>query len=347
MESNIVLLKVRSQASENTIWHCLYGYYYLGFTKTYLAHTYKKSKSTVAGWIQRFEETGAVKRKARVDNQYKKIDAEKRRWIAALYIRRPILYQREAADLYFQEFNEQISTSSVSLILREAGITWKTLERRAVQIQIDDVIRFTRELESIHWFRHNLVFLDEVAFDNRCMLRKKGYCVKGQRLVYRGEFQRKARVSLLCFLGIDGLLEAYSVDGTFDRLKFIEYCRDFALKYVQRYPGKYSVWIMDGAAIHTDPDIVTYLRSLGLIVIFLPAYSPFYNPIEFVFGQIKKFLQCIHVENSKTKVEHDIARAVNHFSQRNMKNLFKNCGYLFDGHFDPSKALEYKMEDSF
>lgn len=346
MPPNIILQKVKeNQAKPDTIWHCLYGFYYLGYKKAALSKIYGKTKGTIAAWIKKFETTGTVQRHKVDEKRYKKLDATKRKWLIDLYTRRPILYQREAADLFFRQFSERISITSISKILREAGITWKTLERRAIQVQIDDVIRFTNELASINWFRHNLVFLDEVSFDNRCMLRKKGYSVKGRRLLYRSEFQRKARVSLLCFLGIDGIEEAYSTEGTFDRLQFIKFCRHFALNQCQRYPGNLSIWIMDGAAIHTDPNIVTYLRSLGIIVIFLPAYSPFYNPIEFVFGQIKKFLQSTHDEKSKEGIEHDIARAVVHFSSKNMKNLFKNCGYLYDGHFDPTKALEYKADD--
>ncbi|OWZ04489.1 Serine/threonine-protein kinase [Phytophthora megakarya] len=51
-------------------------------------------------------------------------------------------------------------------------------------------------------------------------------------------------------------------------------------KTVHQYPGRGSVWILDGAKIHCHPDIVYYLRSLGIISIFLPCYCPFYNPID-------------------------------------------------------------------
>ena len=128
-------------------------------------------------------------------------------------------------------------------------------------------------------------FLDEVGFDNRSMLRKKGYGLSGRRLVFRGEFNRKPRVSLLCFTGVNGVLETFCTDGTFDRRKFVACCRDFALTNdaVRPYPGRYSVWILDGAIIHCHPNIVYYLRSLGIWPIFLPAYCPFFNPIEVFF----------------------------------------------------------------
>jgi hypothetical protein len=88
--------------------------------------------------------------------------------------------------------------------------------------------------------------------------------------------------------------------GTFNRTNFFACCRDFATKdgRVHQYPGPYSVWIMDGASTHCDPNIVNYLRSVGIKVIFLPAYCPFYNPIEIFFGWVKRRFQKMYPKNS-------------------------------------------------
>ena len=53
------------------------------------------------------------------------------------------------------------------------------------------------------------------------MIRKRGCALRENRIIYRGEFTRKKRCSFLCFLGINGNLEFFSNDGTFDRLKFV------------------------------------------------------------------------------------------------------------------------------
>ncbi len=95
------------------------------------------------------------------------------------------------------------------------------------------------------------------------------------------------RVSVLCFLGVDGIQECYQTEGTFDRAKFIEYCRQFVLSgKVESYPGRNSIWILDGARIHCHEDIIAYLRMMGIRPIFLPPYCPFFNPIEYLFGTI-------------------------------------------------------------
>ncbi|KAG6952808.1 hypothetical protein JG688_00013121 [Phytophthora aleatoria] len=73
--------------------------------------------------------------------------------------------------------------------------------------------------------------------------------------------------------------------GMFDRVSFVECCRDFVYSNcgnIRQYPGSNSVWILDGAKIHRQPEIVHYLHSVGVVPMFLPAYCPFFNPIEFM-----------------------------------------------------------------
>lgn len=220
--------------------------------------------------------------------------------------------------------------------MHDNKLSWKTLEVRAIQIKDREIERFFYELQSIDWSYSNLIFLDEVSMDNRGLLRRKGYGIIGRKLYFRGEYVRRPRLSFLCFLGQNGLLETYKTEGTFTRLKFFECCKEFALGGIcHSYPGKNSVWILDGAKIHCHPSIIRYLRSLGILPIFLPAYTPFFNPIEIVFGVIKSHLKRRFGASSK-----DMELKVNE-ELTNMRNfcctkIFKNCGYTVSGKFNPS-----------
>lgn len=192
------------------------------------------------------------------------------------------------------------------------------------------------------------MFLDEVGFDNKSMMRKRGYATKGQRLIYRSEFIRKPRTSLLCFIGLNGMLNCYQTEGTFTRKKFVDFCRNFAIDYdskVQQYPGKHSVWIMDSAKIHLDKNFILYLRSLGIIPIFLPAYCPFYNKIEIIFGLMKRDLEAIYIENSNVDIRMFIGEIANKFTNKNFKNIFRKCGYLPSGKFDASLAFSMDLNE--
>jgi len=48
---------------------------------------------------------------------------------------------------------------------------------------------------------------------------------------------------------------------------------------------------MDNARIHHDNELVTLIEGLGCRVVFLPPYSPDYNPIKTAFSTIKSWIK--------------------------------------------------------
>ena len=190
------------------------------------------------------------------------------------------------------------------------------------------------------------MFLDEVSFDNLGMMRKRGYSIKGRKVLVRGEFNRKPRVSLLCFINADGLVEAFMTEGTFNRLKFLDCLRNLIRSgKIQQYPGRNSIWIMDGASIHCHKDIVYYLRLCGVIPIFLPAYCPFYNPIELLFALIKSRMRRDFLFERKNDTALFVAKELNKFTDYNFRNLYRKCGYYSAKRFNP--AVNYSSQENF
>ena len=53
------------------------------------------------------------------------------------------------------------------------------------------------------------------------------------------------------------------------------------------YPGDNSIIVMDNARIHHDNELRILLEGLEYHVVFLPPYSPDFNPIETAFSTIK------------------------------------------------------------
>ena len=132
-------------------------------------------------------------------------------------------------------------------------------------------------------------------------------------------------------------------DGTFDRITFLWCCRSFPLSgLVQQYPGMRSIWILDGARIHCHPSFTYYLQSLWIIPIFLPAYCPFYNPIEYFFGIVKKRMRRNYCETSTRPKDMPklVSSILNRFADYNMRNVFKHCGFSPSGCFNPGIAFE-------
>lgn len=342
--SEILKIVKKKHASDEVRCYALYAYYFLGRSKTQISKMYNKTVSTISNWISFYEKNKLVVRPSRTVIP-RKFDEDKRQWLVDLYHENPVLYLDEAKHCFQIQFNISISTSQICRILHDNNMSWKTLEKRAIQIKESQIFKFIAELDSIVWDYSNLVFLDEVSIDNQGLLRTKGYGIVGEKLIYRGEFNRKPRMSMLAFLGQSGILETYLTEGTFNWLKFFEYCKDFALSGAcQRYPGYNSVWIMDGAKIHCHPSIIRYFRSIGIIPIFLPAYTPFFNPIEYVFGYVKEHLKRKSA-GSRNDMEILVIEEFTEMKAFPCTKIFKKCGYVMNGTFDPAIAYHQDTKD--
>ena len=57
------------------------------------------------------------------------------------------------------------------------------------------------------------------------------------------------------------------------------------------FPQKNSVLVIDNARIHHNEEIIPIVEEFGGRVLFLPPYSPDFNPIELAFSVIKSWLQ--------------------------------------------------------
>lgn len=335
------------QAHQNTMYHALYDYYVLNYDRAAIAKIFGKTKASIGNWINRYEKYGHLHRTKSKEVVYKKFGQKKREWIVQLYKKQPLMYLDEAGLEFLTTFGMKISASSISIILHEAGMTYKVIERRAKEIQLADVMRFCDEMQKINWTWEQLLFLDEVSLDGDDLIRKRGFGTKGESLIYRGQFRRTARKSLLCFIGVSGLLQTYETEGTFDRLKFADCCKRFATedKIVYEYPGAHSVWLMDGAKIHCSSEFIHFLRSMAIVPIFLPAYSPFLNPIEFMFGAMKKRLSKYYSENRKIDQSLYIYEVFESFTTYKMDSLFEKCGYLASGTFDISRGFSGNLKE--
>ncbi|KAG3086361.1 hypothetical protein PI124_g10759 [Phytophthora idaei] len=230
--------ETKQHAHPKPVFHCLYGYYNLGYSRQELADVYDKTVRTIGNWMKVYENTGTFQRSKM--SFHKKFIAAQRQWLYDYYQVKPLSYLDAAQATFTQNHRVAISQTPVWRIIHDFGLTWKVLERRAMHVKERDVFRFVEELSQVNWSHQNLVILDKVSFDNRGMIRKRGYAMRGEKVAVRGDFQRKSRISILAFIGVNGVLNYYGKQGTFDRVSFVECCRDFVYSdggNVRQYPG--------------------------------------------------------------------------------------------------------------
>ena len=77
--------------------------------------------------------------------------------------------------------------------------------------------------------------------------------------------------------------------GTVDRNRFelwVEHCLVPVLGNYQRREPR-SIVVLDNASVHHSERVVEMIREKGAFVVYLPPYSPDFNPIELMFNMYK------------------------------------------------------------
>lgn len=117
--------------------------------------------------------------------------------------------------------------------------------------------------------------------------RMHGYARKGERIekeISGRKFERKSMISLLN--EENEIIEPLIYEGTATSELINAYFRN-ALKGLE----KGSIVVMDNASIHKSEGLKKIFDDYGIVLKFLPPYSPQLNPIEKIQGVIKRNLR--------------------------------------------------------
>ena len=91
-------------------------------------------------------------------------------------------------------------------------------------------------------------------------------------------------------LSLDGILHLDIVNRAYNSELFNGFI-DGLLDNMNPFPAPNSVIVMDNASIHKSDELRAMVEQQGMRVLFLPPYSPDYNPIEESFSAIKAWIR--------------------------------------------------------
>ena len=115
------------------------------------------------------------------------------------------------------------------------------------------------------------------------MPRTHGYSLKGTRCYGLRAWGERGRINVIGALRDNQLLTVSLFEGTINAATFNSWIEQDLLP---KLPQK-SVVIMDNAAFHKDKEMQEQLIKAGMILEYLPPYSPDLNPIELKWAQAK------------------------------------------------------------
>jgi transposase len=87
-----------------------------------------------------------------------------------------------------------------------------------------------------------------------------------------------------------------------------------------------DVLVMDNLQAHHDPRVIDLCASRGVEVLYLPPYSPDFNPIESGWALQKQFVRR-HAPRSKEALRRVARRARYRVTRQHCRGWFEHCGY--------------------
>ena len=130
-------------------------------------------------------------------------------------------------------------------------------------------------------------------------------------------------VSILGALSLRGPLEAMCVSGATDGPVFLTYLKEVLVP--QLWPG--AVVVMDNLGAHKVGGVRELIEGAGARVLYLPPYSPDFNPIEHAWSKLKNHLRGVAARTTAA-LDAAIAEGLRLISARDASGFFTHCGYL-------------------
>lgn len=120
-----------------------------------------------------------------------------------------------------------------------------------------------------------LVFVDETGTTTR-MTPTHAVAPRGQRAYGSAPRNHTHTTTRVCALTLTGLVAPLVTDGGITAARFVAWLREMLVPAL--VPGQ--VVVLDNLNVHTGEAVREAVEAAGCAVVYLPAYSPDYNPIE-------------------------------------------------------------------
>jgi transposase len=166
-----------------------------------------------------------------------------------------------------------------------------------------------------------LVFIDE-TWASTNMARRHGRAPRGQRLRAGVPHGHWKTTTFVAGLRNNGIVAPFVLDGPINRNAFQAYVEKVLVPELR--PG--DIVIMDNLSSHKGPRIRQMIEAAGGSLLYLPPYSPDFNPIENAFAKLKALLRKA-TERSIEGLWTVIGQLLDAFTPNECTNYFAAAGY--------------------
>lgn len=167
----------------------------------------------------------------------------------------------------------------------------------------------------------SLVFVDETGTTTN-MTRTHGWGPKGKPVLGKAPHGHWMTSTFVAGLKHDGILAPMLIDTAMTGALFHQWLAEHLIP--EMAPG--SIVVMDNLPAHKVAQVRQCLEKAGMGLLYLPAYSPDFNPIEQWFAKIKALLRKAAARTLDTLIG-AVADAIRRCRPSECANFFLNSGY--------------------
>lgn len=154
------------------------------------------------------------------------------------------------------------------------------------------------------------------------MTRRYGRGQRGERVREGAPGGHWHTVTLLGAITMDGLLATMTIPEPTDGDVFLAYLEQVLCPRLE--PGK--VVVMDNLSAHKHRQVRSLIEQVGAELLYLPPYSPDFNPIEKCWSKIKEYLRAAKAR-LLTTLDQAITAAMDTITAHDAEAWFQWCGY--------------------
>lgn len=291
-----------------------------------VAARFQVSVSSVQRSVQQHRKQGHLTPAPHGGGQSMKLTAEVQQWLVEVANAQVDASQDELRQEVKARTGVDVSQPTVSRLLKQAGITRKKKTKRATE---QDTPEVTAERQTFAEQQPQIRSADLVAIDDMGIItgmsRAYGYAPRGERAVAAELGGHGTRLSVVGALTVDGFLGGLEVLGTVNGDVVEAFITQIVVPHLQ--PGK--IVLLDNARVHHRETLQELIEATGARVLFLPRYSPEYNPIELCWSKIKAWIRTCSPE-SVPVLQHAFTEAIQQVSKSDAAGWFRHAGFVFN-----------------
>jgi transposase len=166
-----------------------------------------------------------------------------------------------------------------------------------------------------------LIFVDECG-THTSLAPIYGYAPRGERLQLSVPRKRGKNTTLLSSMSLEGMGPSLAVEGATTARVFETYVKKVLVPSLKEG----QIVVMDNLGAHRPKRVRELIEQQGCELLYLPSYSPDYNPIEEAFAKIKNLLRKASARTKEALVE-AIGAALSAVSAAEVRGFFEHAGY--------------------